>query len=234
MAPPGSSPDEGLAGLVLALAQSLHHRTERPQGLDVRVPLQPLGREDRQCPGRALAAREPRKLSQPGESEPLELNTQPPAPRCQPAARPGQPGPLVCLQGGALCTSSCSLTPDAEQRPWESQRPAGGNRLPSHFQTKRPELNGVHQLAVGTGRGGALCGRGQPAGGDGEGRSPVREGRGAHLVQGEHELGHQLAQLGQVATGPQDNVLHEERDGENAIPVGSVERWHPRSAGHRA
>lgn len=52
----------------------------------------------------------------------------------------------------------------------------------------------------------------------------------AHLVQQEDILCHQLAQLRNVALGPQEHMLHKERNGENAIPLGSVERGVPHSA----
>ena len=56
---------------------------------------------------------------------------------------------------------------------------------------------------------------------------PDRPSLRAHLVQQEDILRHQLEQLGNIALGPQEHMLHKERNGENAIPVGSVEREGP-------
>lgn len=49
----------------------------------------------------------------------------------------------------------------------------------------------------------------------------------AHLIQQGDIAGHQLEQLRNLTLRLQQHVLHEERDGENAIPVGSVKRGVP-------
>ena len=56
---------------------------------------------------------------------------------------------------------------------------------------------------------------------------PARQNLCAYLIQQGDIVSHQLTQLRNLTLRLQQHVLHKERDGENAIPVGSVKRGVP-------